>query len=743
MLPDRATTTYQLFSPNLNVWDSPPEEGSLEHQASQLIRSGTKEAFQAFVERTSLDVTALRLEDGQNGLHLAIRSKNDDIALYLLEPGRGWARALANARDNAGQTPLMYAAHDPHHTPVSVVDALALAATAEELCATLARSIMQFGPSPLSDRLTMNTAHAVVALALILEREDLSTGSARQAVNYLKGQGADLERALWRAAQQGWSRAIQLLIFLACNWSAQLMSVAAQNDVRAVRHLLQSGADTSRALMHFAISLRRTDRDPRHNTLDAASVALIIKMRHELGVAPTSEKEALLKLAKCSDLIPMQRLSQMVRCGPLSLREIARCSVEAIRILIAARLVPEGALEQLVRAGDLVQARKLVVAGVETGELLHRLELENAIHRVCPQYSASPTALRILLAVGANPEGMHPDVLVEVDRHFQQVRNLPPHEVAEQLEVAARQGRADEICLLISQPENAPAVLAVMRKLIAEGQVHAAAMFIKSGLNACEMLWAAMDADVPDLDTARALIAAADALRYPDEAVANPQSSDVGRHSLATIVLIDVLKDGRWDLASRFISHLTNGAWAAVECVSVGTQESLALFSWLRSSGADLCSAWFIAFKTKRYEAAARLITWEPGIVHQAQVRTFLELTDPRVRALAQNALLLNGADYPSALLEAAKADQPEAAKRLLHQYPTVGAHAVLKLSEQTPTETNVKMLRFLLRIGVDIRAVEDELACDPYNLSNSAKLANLRALRKAAALYGWDVNPL
>ncbi|MVW77676.1 ankyrin repeat domain-containing protein [Bordetella sp. 02P26C-1] len=731
MIPRSVATPYRLTSHLPNSVAPPPTSGLSKSTIAQLIETGPQRAFELLVEQQSVNVAELGFENGQNCLHLAIAAGHTGVAYYLLKQAPDCTEKLVNGTDFNGNTPLMYAVTNPLHTPADLIDKLIAAGARDELHEALARSVMLVGHTAISERLIANGANAAAALAWLCSAEDLFRENVCEAVEYLLSRGADPQSVFDYAIERDLWRAILELTLLGYSASDQLIKAAQRADRVTSAYLVSGGVDTVPVLMHLA-TLPESQASGTSVTSFVPSnpLSMINLIIQELKIPPTGPKLALFKLARHEDLTPLRRLAETVVCGPLTLCELSKYRAEALKILHDVGLVPPHALEWLVRDGNLAQAQKLVMAGVSTDELMHKLEHE-AYAEESWQQRASAAAMMLLLAAGAKPHKLRPETSAMVKLHRQRVLSAAatPGRLKETLRAAALQGKVCDLHVLLSRAESRSTARDVMKDLVAEGRIAAASMFVKSGLEVGKIIPQTI-LGCSDTATAHAMIIAADAVTYPDAVMLERLSGDFGRYSHATLALLELLKMEHRQWGRQVIPALTDGAWAVVECASTDTEESRQRVGQLRDMKADLCAAVFLAFRVVQYETAVRLIRWEPQIVHDALMRTFIDLeADPCARELAQSALLLAGATYTSALCEAAKAVQPEAAKRLLRHHRAAGPNLIRKLCEEPPNEPNRAICRFLLDVGADPQAVSKRLMVAVHEPGNRQRLKNLTGL--------------
>ncbi|MVW69939.1 ankyrin repeat domain-containing protein [Bordetella sp. 15P40C-2] len=729
MIPRRFVKKPANFRPALKDQQaSPPNnlttQKAQENQAADLIAKGATEQFQRFATGTLSSIPALRFDHKENCLHKAIAGGHMAIARFLLDPNNGWATSLVNHRDIHGRTPLRYAVEAPSRISVDLIDNLLSAGAKDDLSEMLAHCVMQASHERISERLIAADAKPSYAMARLYNLPMQSRAHVHEAVTFLGSRGIDNALMFQYAIAQRMHRAVELMALVGHNWSEQLMLAAERLDSSTVQFLLQSGVD------YASVLTKLITNQPGWYGPDSArtyALASLSKGREDSKLPPRWEREALFWFDQRGMSTAVRKLRQWNPSTPLSLRDIAQCSVHTIKELQKLGVVPEHALETVVHHGNLALAQKLVAAGVPTAALLERLQNDSDPARRL----SNAKAVRLLVLAGADANLLDDDQRQGFRKLIQRVSQSSGDDIVRRMINAANESAADELSMLIHDPKNTDMAVRALKTLVDLERPRVAAMLITCGLDAAEALIATVSVAEPNWWQAKGLIQASEAIRYPDESEADLLTDDPERHSLQNQVLFALTLRDQWDLAAKFIPNLTCGSWALLESALRHDAERA---KRLHEIGADICRAFFIALQTKRYEAAARLMSWMPYKVYDAQLRAYKALTEPYVRALAQDCLMLRGANITATLLLTAHLGLEEATRRLLSQHPEAGKNALMELSGNPPRDDVSAKLQFLLKAGLDPYPVVFELATNPFNATNLTRLNNLAALGLTAA---------
>lgn len=740
MIPARSTTKNSADCQLLLALRNDATTNPLATQAADLIGRRAAKQFRSFAAGISADLPALRFNRQDNCLHKAIACRSMDIVSFLLDPVNGWAQRLVNHRDIAGRTPLRCAVETPWALGPELVDALLNAGAEDNLSEMLAHCVMRKDHEPISKRLIAANAHPSYAMAWLYNQPIHCREHAHEAMSFLRSQGFDNAPIFKYAIEHRLHRAVALMTLLGHDWSGQFTRAAWERDEGTVQFMLRSGMDYSGVITKLI-----TDGSVPNNSGSKTfiTLAFIHVERRNLKLPPTWEKEALFWFDRRGMSTAVSKLGQWAPYLSLSLREIARCSVATIDELLEQHVVPKDSLEELIRTGHLVQARRLVAAGVPTAPTMDKLPAD--VNPKARRYNVA--AARLLVLAGADPQLLtrrvaDPGAYQEYRQIRERVRRMKPSDVGISLALFPWEKRAgaaifDELAMILDKPENVPEALAMLKALVELGRPRAAATIINCGLNAAEALKETVSVTEPDWTLADSLVRAANANTYPDEVNNRGQGDgfdrydEFGRHAFQNKVLLELTLQDKWDVVRKFIPRLTDGSWAILECVLRQDAERM---KRLHYAGADIIGAFIIAIKTKRYEAAARVMAYAPFSLDNARLRALHALTLPNDIALAEDVLMLRGIDLTLRLQDAVRLKDEKTAKHLLQQHPEAGITILEVLSRGASSPAESATLQFLLDAGLDPSPLVEELARDREDIANMTRLRNLDALGLMAA---------
>ncbi|GAB3085520.1 hypothetical protein GCM10027287_25340 [Bordetella muralis] len=653
----------------------------------QAIQTDDLETFYALFNDDTADFGQEYYENHENALHIAVKSGSHAVAIALAEMSHEMDLDLLDGRDDAGYTPIMYAAQS-ETDDVELINALLNSGARAGLDEAL-KFAAQRGHVGMVARLIDSDVDSVQVLAEIAQHDSSDGGVS--AAKLLISTGADATNALIYASEKGWRTAESALLMLGANGSAALVSVATQEAIRGTssmftfggtNRLIAMGADAATALIQLAQSPR--------SEVNSKAARVLIGADRDPGsyYEPTpAEGIALSRLIRSRDTAALQMWIPLRPAVLIS--ELAKAGeVGTLKPFIASHPdISEQILQRAIEGKNLLLAKTMVAAGTSTSTLIHSL----------PVHRDNLPALRLAILAGAPRSGLPEEARADFAKREIRVSQYSPTQRQAALLSALWWNDVGDVAILLNTKVD---VGDALRKLREDANYRGLRTLFASGLRTSDVMLESVRAG--DMRTAK----------FMTESRETDASTEVLRELIAydqrepARALLGLLND-------RGRQALTHAA----------ASDDIPFAVALMELGADGPGALIELLSDQHRAAALRLIA--AGVnIHTTLTKT-AEMYTGTTRDNVVRDLVTAGADWLVALQQASELDDKEAIKSLATR-AELGQKMVWVLDHETmATEEKTEWLRLMIQSGVPTDTLAATLA---ENAKNAGKLRLLTA---------------